>query len=523
MANHTRTEYSFINMAASLGGYVLNILLSFICRIVFVHQLNAEYLGINGLFSNILSMLSLAELGIGSAMIYALYKPVAEDNHRKVASYMRVYGKAYKVIGIVIAIVGLILTPFLNLLIKDPPNIPENITVIYLIFLFSTVSSYFYSYRSSILIAHQENYIVLAISYIIVIIQDLAQISVLVLFKNYMMYLILQVIFVLLTNILISKAAQKKYPYIDDKNAEKLSKSETKTLIKNIKALTVTKLSGVLVNNTDNIVITYFNGLIATGVVSNYTLITNTINSLANQVFTSISASLGNLNAIGSEDHKYEVFKALNLANFWLYGWASIGIICLSNDIVALFFGNSYVMNIQIPIILAINFYMLGMQCVVGLYKSTMGLFRYGQYVLLFTAALNLLGDIILGKYWGVFGIFLATALSRVCTNTWYEPYVVFKYGFHKKFSSYIKRYLFYLGLLVAICAICYFTDSLLHLSLIPRLIIKVLLCIVIPNALFILCFRRLSEFQYLVCAINGLKQKLMARIKGHSFKRAQR
>ena len=474
MANRSRTEYSIINMAASLGGYALNILLSFVCRIVFVHHLNAEYLGINGLFSNILSMLSLAELGVGTAMIYALYRPVAEDDQKKIASYMKVYSTAYKVIGAVIAALGLLLIPFLDLLIKNPPNISENITVLYLIFLFSTVSSYFYSYRSSILIAHQENYIVLAISYGVVIVQNLAQILALVL----------------------------------------LSKTEIRSLAKNIKALTVTKLSGILVNNTDNIVITYFNGLITTGVVSNYSLITNTITSLANQVFTSLSASLGNLNAVGDDEHKYHVFKTLNLANFWLYGWAAIGIVCLSNDVIALFFGSTYVMGLKIPIILAINFYMLGMQCVVGLYKSTMGLFRYGQYILLFTAALNLIGDILLGQLWGVFGIFLATALARAFTNTWYEPFVIFKHGFHLNFASYIARYLLYAGLLVVTCGLCYAMCQMVRLPLVPRIVIECLICIIVPNVLFILTFRKNGEFHYLLGAARMLKDKFATRLK---------
>lgn len=514
MAQRSRTEYSIINMMASLGGYVLNILLSFICRIVFVHHLNAEYLGINGLFSNILSMLSLAELGIGTAMIYALYKPVAEGDHKKIASYMRAYGTAYKVIGVVIAILGLSLTPFLNLLNKNPPNIPENLSTLYLIYLFSTVSSYFYSYRSSILIAHQENYIVLAINYVVVVVQNLSQILALVLWEDYMMYLVLQVIFVLLTNVLISAAAKKRYPYIVDKDAEKLSKAERRSLFKNIKALTVTKLSGILVNNTDNIVITYFNGLITTGVVSNYSLITNTITSLANQIFTSLSASLGNLNAVGEDEHKYEVFKALNLANFWLYGWAAIGMVCLSNDVVELFFGEAYVMELWVPIILAINFYMLGMQCVVGLYKSTMGLFRYGQYVLLFTAVLNLIGDILLGQLWGVFGIFLATALARALTNTWYEPFVVFKHGFHRKFTPYIIRYLLYAGLLVGTGAVCWASCKLISIPLILRIIVKCLICIIFPNTIFLLAFRKQPEFQYLRRTLSSLKLKVIGRFK---------
>ena len=514
MAQHSRTEYSIINIMTSLGGYVLNILLSFVCRIVFVHQLNAEYLGINGLFSNILSMLSLAELGISTAMIYALYKPVAENDHKKIASYMRVYETSYRVIGAVIAISGLTLTPFLNLLVKSPPDIPESLTTLYLIYLFSTVSSYFYSYRSSILIAHQENYIVLAISYGVVIVQNLAQILALILWKDYMMYLILQVIFVLLTNVLISTVAKKRYPYITDKNAEKLSKAERKSLLRNVKALTVTKLSGILVNNTDNIVITYFNGLITTGVVSNYSLITNTITSLANQIFTSLSASLGNLNAVSEDEHKYEVFKALNLANFWLYGWAAIGMVCLSNDVVELFFGEPYVMELWVPIILAINFYMLGMQCVVGLYKSTMGLFRYGQYVLLFTAVLNLIGDILLGQLWGVFGIFLATAIARALTNTWYEPFVVFKHGFHRKFTPYIVRYLLYAGLLVGMGTVCWILCKLISFPLIFRIIVKCLICIILTNVAFLLIFRNQPEFQYLRGTVSSLRLKVIGHFK---------
>lgn len=514
MAQHSRTEYSIINIMTSLGGYVLNILLSFVCRIVFVHQLNAEYLGINGLFSNILSMLSLAELGISTAMIYALYKPVAENDHKKIASYMRVYETSYRVIGAVIAISGLTLTPFLNLLVKSPPDIPESLTTLYLIYLFSTVSSYFYSYRSSILIAHQENYIVLAISYGVVIVQNLAQILALILWKDYMMYLILQVIFVLLTNVLISTVAKKRYPYITDKNAEKLSKAERNSLLRNVKALTVTKLSGILVNNTDNIVITYFNGLITTGVVSNYSLITNTITSLANQIFTSLSASLGNLNAVSEDEHKYEVFKALNLANFWLYGWAAIGMVCLSNDVVELFFGEPYVMELWVPIILAINFYMLGMQCVVGLYKSTMGLFRYGQYVLLFTAVLNLIGDILLGQLWGVFGIFLATAIARALTNTWYEPFVVFKHGFHRKFTPYIVRYLLYAGLLVGMGTVCWILCKLISFPLIFRIIVKCLICIILPNVAFLLIFRNQPEFQYLRGTVSSLRLKVIGHFK---------
>lgn len=508
MAERSRTEYSIINIFASMGGYALNILLSFICRVVFVRCLNAEYLGINGMFSNILSMLSLTELGIGTAMIYALYKPVAENDKSKIASYMRIYGIAYKVVGCVVALLGVLFIPFLDLIINEPDNIPEDIYVLYLLFLFSTASSYFYSYRSSILIANQRNYIVLAISYAMVVIQNAVQIIVLIITKNYVLYLIVQVAFVLITNILISQKAVRDYPYIKDKEASVLAREEVRGLMKNIKALTVTKLSGILVNNTDNIVITYFNGLVTTGVVSNYSLFTSMLNSLVNQMFTGLSASLGNLNAVGDKERKYKVFKSLNLANFWAYGWATIGIIVLSNDLVEFCFGKEYVMDTGIPIILAINFYMLGMQCVVGMYKSTMGLFKQGQYILFVTAILNLVGDVILGKTYGVMGIFMATALARLITNTWYEPYVVYKFGLKQDFKKYIFRYVFFIITLVLATSICYGLCALIRLPVIWRLTIRLLICITIPNAMFFLIFYKWDEFELFIDLIKQVKNK---------------
>lgn len=509
MTERSRTEYSIVNIAASMGGYVLNIILSFICRIVFTHQLSADYLGVNGLFSNILSMLSLTELGIGTAMVYALYKPVAQKDEKKIASYMRVYGAAYKAIGCVVGILGLALIPVLKLIINEPSNISENIYLLYILFLFSTASSYFFSYRCSIFMANQRNYIVVAMNYIVVVMQNMAQIVALIVTHNYIIYLVLQVAFTFLSNVLISRKALKDYPYIIDKNAPKLEKAEVWDLAKNIKALTVTKLSGILVNNTDNIVITYFKGLIATGLVSNYSLIINMLNALVNQIFNSITASVGNLNAIGDENQKYNVFSTLNLANFWVYGWASVGIIVLSNDLITFCFGKSYIMPEIISIIMAVNFYMAGMQSIVGIYKSTMGLFKYGQYILLLTAILNLIGDVILGSKYGILGIFIATTMARLFTNTWYEPYVIYKHGFERKFKEYIFKY-FWFGVTVALATgvtygICQFVKMMLFL----QIVIKAIICIIIPNLIFILMIHRMGEFKALIELVHRVFQKI--------------
>lgn len=498
MERKSRTTYSLLNMFANFAGYGINILLSFICRMVFVRCLAQEYLGVSGLFSNILSMLSLTELGIGTAIVYAMYKPIAEDDHEKLASLMKFYGTAYKVIGCAVALFGLALLPFLDLIIGEQPGISDNLHVLYLMYLFNSASSYFFSYRTTILTASQRNYVVVAINYVVVIVQNIIQIIVLVALKNFTAYLLVQIICGLATNIITSQKAKKDYPYIAQKKVQPLSKEEKWGLVKNVKALTVYKLSGLLVNNTDNIVITYFNGLITTGVASNYTLLSGMISSLLNMVFGSMTASVGNLNAKEPDETKYRVFKALNLANFWLYAWGAVGIVVVSGDLVCLLFGENYVLPQSIPIILAINFYMVGMQTTILNYKSTMGLFRHGQYLLLATAAINIVGDIVLGSRFGLFGIFAATAVSRLFTNTWYEPYAVYKYGLHRNPIQYLWIYLKYLVILILCTGACYYCCSLLQVSLVPRVLLKILICSILTNLVLLCVFGKTEEIKYL-------------------------
>lgn len=441
MNQKTRTEYSVLNMLTGLGGYFLNTVIGYICRIIFVRCLAAEYLGINGLFSNILSMLSLVELGIGSAMGYALYQPLAKDDKEKITSLMALYKKSYNIIGIVVALLGIMMIPLLQYIIAKPQQIVENIYIIYLVYLFNTASSYFFSYRSALLIAAQKNYIVSGVNYAITTIVSIIQIPILLITQNFMIYLICQSIGVFINNVIVSMWAKHDYPYIEKKNVKPITKKEKRQMAVNIKALTINKIAAMLVNNTDNIVITYFNGLISTGVISNYTLLTGTLGSITSQLFNGITASVGNLNAVENNKKKYNFFRILNLANFWIYGWCCIGIFLVSGEIVKICFGQKFVLDMQIPLVLAINFYLVGMNNAVLIYKNAMGLFKYGQYLLILTAMINLVLDVILGKMWGMFGIFLATIIARVLTNTWYEPYAVFKYGLEKNFKEYIKNF----------------------------------------------------------------------------------
>ena len=512
MKKLSRTEYSLLNMATGIIGYGVNTVIGFVCRIVFVRMLSAEYLGISGLFTNILSMLSLAELGISSAITFALYKPIAEDDEEKISSIMRFYRMAYIVIGITVAIVGLAILPFLDVIIKNAPDIKENIYLLYLLYLFNTVISYFFSYRQSLLTAMQRQYIVTGYNYIITIAQSILQIIFLLLTKEYLIYLLIQIVGGITYNIWVSAKTAEDYPYIKNKNVRKLSRAETRDLLKNIKALAVNKLSGVLVNSTDNIAITYFHGLSSVGFASNYTLFSSTLNQLITQLFNGLTGSVGNLNASTDEDTRYHFFKALNLANFWLYGWAAIGIAVVSGDLVSLFYGSEYVMEMKIPIILALNFYSIGMLHAVYTYKSTLGLFRYGQYLLFLTGIINLIFDVVLGRLWGTFGIYLATMIARVITNLWYEPYAVYRYGLKKSPILYIKRYLTFAIILFFTVGVCYLLCSFCHFPIVGNVIVKMLICSIMPNTVFYLCFRRTSEFEYLSGSMKRILEKVIFR-----------
>lgn len=510
MFDRSRSEYSTLNILTGFGGYFLNTVLGYICRMVFVRCLNADYLGINGLLTNILSMLSLAELGIGSAIGYALYKPIAEKDNDKIVSLMCFYGKAYRIIGTAVAVFGLLMLPFLDVIITSPPNISESIYAIYLLYLFNTASTYFFSYRSALISAAQKNYIVLGLNYLITIIQSLIQIPLLFLTHNYLVYLIIQTVGTFINNFTLSLIAKKMYPFIVESNAKPLSKEERRSLFVNVKALTINKLSSTLVNNTDNIVITYLKGLVSVGVASNYTLLINTLGSLAGQIFNGLTASVGNLNAIESKEKKYSFFKVLNLSNFWIYGWGAIGIVFVCGDIVQVCFGDSYVLEMNIPLILAINFYMVGMQNAVWTYKNTMGLFKYGQYLLLLTAVINLILDFIFGRRWGMFGIYLASAVSRLLTNTWYEPYAVFKYGLKINPLIYLKKYVQYAISLICTALICYILCKLCHFKIVISLIAKIIVCCVVPNGMFYMFYHKTEEGRYLINAAKRILVKVL-------------
>lgn len=505
MSTPSRTTYSIRNITTGFLGQAIQTILGFVSRTIFIKCLATEYLGVSGLFTNILSILSLAELGVGSAIAYALYKPLANRDEYKTSALMNFYSKAYKIIGLSVAVIGLSILPFIKFIINDAPNIEENIYLIYFLYLFNTVITYFFSYKNTIIVGDQKKYISLTIGYIVHFIQTIAQIVILLLTKDFLLYLIIQSIFSLVYNVIISIKADRMYPYLKNNKDAQLDDNTKKELGVNIKSLMIIRLSGVLVNNTDNIIISKFLGLSIVGLCSNYNLLISIINSVFAQLFGGITASVGNVNAKESNEKKEEIFNVINFINFWLFGFSAICIILLSNDVIKLWIGEKFILPISIPLILAINFYMVGMQNAVWTYKDTMGLFKQGRFLLLVTGSINIVLSIILGKHIGLFGILIATAISRALTNTWYDPFVIYKYGLKKSPVSYFIRYIKFVIIIGLILVINGFLCSLVKGNILTVVIIKTAICTLVSNIIIIAIFYKTNEFKYILNIVKRI------------------
>lgn len=313
-----RTKQSVKNASFAIGAQIIQQVLRLVVRIAFIRVIG-EYLGINAVFSDILIALQLVELGIGPAISYSLYKPLAEHNTEKVKSLMKLFKKAYRIIGTLILIMGILFMPFYGFFINDIEN--QNIAslnTIYLIFIFDTAISYFYSYYRTLLISDQKKYLDIIIQTGVMLTISILQVVLIYTTRNYYIYLIVQVIGTILTNFIASRVAMKEYPYLKEKEVEKLDDNTFGEIKKNVFALVFHKIGGIIRDATDNLLISKYIGLALSGIYSNYFMITKALNTVISQMFSAVLSSVGNLHATRSEEAQREVFYNINFINFWI-------------------------------------------------------------------------------------------------------------------------------------------------------------------------------------------------------------
>ncbi|WP_293717970.1 hypothetical protein [uncultured Phascolarctobacterium sp.] len=503
-----RTNNVIRNIKSTAILYSIKLVLQFLVRIVFVNTLSVEYLGINGLFSNILAVLSLTELGVGSAMVFNLYKPLAVSDSETVKSIMRLFKKAYICIGIVILTLGCVLVPWLDFFIKEKPDIPH-IEWIYLLFVIDSSVSYFYSYKRSLLIADQKQSIANFYQGICQIVLGVLQSFFLVITKSYWAFIILKVFSTIIENYMVARKVDFIYPFLQDKQVALLETSIKKTILRNVKALFISKLGGIVIFSTTNIIISKLVGLAAVGIYSNYWLIINAVHGILSKMFEALTSSIGNLAVLETEEKKTQIFKTLEFITAWTACYITIGLFVLLNPLVKIWLGEQFLLSDEIVSILVLNFYLTYMRKPVQIYEDALGLFWAKRYMPIPEIIINLTIGILATQYLGLLGALLGMTISTLLVPFWFEPYIILKNGISYTFKEYYLRYGLYT---IATIAIALFTKYCYSLILSNRsgydFILGIFLCTFLPNFIWLLLFYKTKEFNYVKIIIKKLMGK---------------
>ena len=513
MKQKSRTEYSVMNTTVALIAQTMAILIGFFTRVVFTRMLSQGYVGINGLFTDILNILSLSELGVGTAITYALYGPIARKDIKKQQILMRMFRTFYRVTASFVLIAGSCLIPFLDILMKDRPDV-DHLVLIYLLYLLNSVVSYLLIYKKTLIDAHQMKYITVLYHNGFLIVQDICQIVLLIVTKNFILFLLVAVVCTITGNICMSAKADKLFPYLKEPCHEKLPKNEMHEIIKNVKAMLMHKFGYVAVSNTDNLLISSFVGVITAGIYSNYYLVIGSVKQILEQVVQGVAASVGNLGATENTKKVETVFYQMFFIGYWMAGIAGICLWELLNPFVELAFGKQYLFAENIVLILCINFFIDQARRPILIFKESMGLFWYDRYKAVAEAGINLVISVILAMYFGVAGVFLGTLCSTVLTSVWVEPYIIYKYYFEKPIYRFYLRYAGYMTVMAAVWAVTRFICHLLAGNAFLVLIYRAFICVSIPNILLWIIYHRTEEWKKVQTILHGIIKKMIGRKK---------
>lgn len=449
----TRTQKSIRNIAVGTTSQIVSILLQFATRTALIVGLGEYYLGINSVMASLLGVFSLADLGLGSAITFSLYKPLAEGSKSEAEAYMVLFKKVYRLIGCTIILIALLASPFLPILING--EVTFQVYIIYFLFIANTALSYlFLNYRTILFTASQEKYLESFSDMLFVVVSSIGQIISYSVFNNYILGLMLLVISQLLRSVFIAVISKKHYPYFNFRSNEKLTKGSYRALIKNVYAMAIGKVSEVANNNVPTLVISTFVSLAASGLYSNYAIISSSIMSLLSQAFGSITASVGNFNVSARSNEKEVIYKHLNFLSFVCYGICSICCLVGLNPFISAWIGNEYLLNEWCVIGIAANIMIVGAVRSTLIFKDGCGIFFQGRFRPAVGCILTVALSLFFVKPFGVAGVLWSPVLTRILTALWYDPYLVHKYVLKTSPKGFYIRTLRYLLTIILLGAI---------------------------------------------------------------------
>lgn len=434
--NQKRTTATIKNIFTGFIQKLITLVCVFISRKLFIQYIGIDYLGINSLFANILSVLSMADLGFGVAIAYSLYKPLAEKDYETIRGLIKYYRKIYNIIAGAIFSIGLLLIPFLDYLVNLESDIP-NLTLYYVIFLAQTSVSYLFVYKAALLNADQKSYIINNLFAATSIVTTALQILAIVIYKEYIVYIIIQLFAVVAQNVAISIKTNRVYPFLQIKEHIQTNKNIKSEITKNISSIFIYKTSTVLMNSVDNILISKMIGTVILGMYTNYLEVVTGIFAFLNIVFSSVTASIGNLVLEKNNEKSYLVFKAMQMISFYLSAIIIASLMISYQTIIRIWIGPEYQLSDSTVAFICLNFYLS--ICVMPLwsYREACGIYMKTKYIMLIAAGLNLILSIILGYFIGLEGIIAASVISRLVTYFWYEPKILFETIFIQKLKLY--------------------------------------------------------------------------------------
>lgn len=495
----SRTTNSIKNTVFAISEQTVCNIFQFITRTVFIYSLGKIYLGFSGLFSDVLTLISLAELGVGTAITHSMYKPASENNEREVAALLHLYKNIYTGIGIIMTIVGLCLIPFLDSLISGIPDIPE-LSYIYILYLLNTSCSYFLIYKKSILITYQKSYISSIIFIGSSFVKNIFQIIILLVTHNFILYLWIQLLFTIIYNIGISLYVDRKYIFLQKYKNEHINQETKKKILSNIGAMFISKISSAVVTSTDNILISKFVSTIILGLYSNYTLFTTMFRTIITKVFEGITGSVGNLIVTSEKEKVYDTFKNIWFVNFWLAGFSCAGLYVLVNPFIELWIGSDYLLSKTTVCIVCINLYMRLIRNTFIVLTDTCGLFKEFRIKSIVEAIVNLCVSLILLLVFdmGINGVLLGTLTSNLVTNFWFEPYIIYKKVFSKQLVKYFGLYFKYIIFTIISAVIAdIFSGYILLIGGWIGFAFDFISTVILINGIFLLIFCNTKELRY--------------------------
>lgn len=473
------------------------VLLPFVTRTVLIKVLGAEYLGLNSLFVSILQVLSISELGLGSAIVFSMYKPIAEDDNDTLCALLNVYKKLYHIVGIIILVGGLAVLPFLPKLITGHCPDDVNIYLLYLIYLANTVISYFlYAYKASLFSAFQRNDLASKRTALISLISNILQIVVLLTIHNYYAYVLIIPFATILTNLANAYLAKKMYPQIVCRGT--ISKDMKTGLKKRITGLLSYKIYGVIFSSVDALVISAFLGLVPLAIYNNYYVVQQAIIAFMTILTTSITAGIGNKMVTNSKEDNYIDFKNLVFANGWIASWFAILLLCIYQHFMTVWVGKELLFPFFTMVLMVVFFLLPRITTITMTYKEAAGLWWEDRWRPLVATVVNVCTNLLLVQIIGMNGVIISTLICTIFINVPWGSYVLFKHYFKRSPMEYYGLILYYVVITAMVGTITLFICNLLgHNTSILYLLLKIVVCLIVPNILLWIMYRKRQEYSY--------------------------